>query len=138
MTTEQAKAVARNHYEHFDNLEAAFAQVAQHVRFHALPGLPPTYEGWKQAHAMFMAAFPDQQLAIEDQFAEGNTVVTRWLFSGTHQGALMGITATGKPVALKGISIDRVQDGAVVEHWAQMDQVGLMQQLGVMPAPDRA
>jgi predicted ester cyclase len=138
MTTEQAKAIARHHYTHFDNLEAAFAQVAPHVRFHALPGLPPTYDGWKAAHAMFMTAFPDQALAIEDQLAEGNAVVTRWTFSGTQQGPLMGIPATGKRVSLQGISIDRVEGDAVVEHWAQMDLVGLMQQLGVMPAPDKA
>ena len=135
MSTEQVKAVARNHYEHSNNLEAAFERVSRQVGFHAIDGVPPNYAGWRQTHGMFLEAFPDQTLSIEDQFAEGNEVVTRWTFSGTHQGPLMGIPATGKRVELQGISIDRVEDGKVVEHWAQMDQVSLMQQLGVMPAP---
>ena len=135
MSTEQTKAIARNHYEKTRNLEAAFELISPNVVFQAMPGLPPTYEGWKQAHAMFLQAFPDQQVTIEDEVAEDDTVVTRWTFSGTHRGALMGIPATGKQVAIKGISIDRIDGGKVVEHLAQIDMVGLMQQLGVIPTP---
>jgi hypothetical protein len=80
MSSEQAQAVARNHYANFDNLEAAFARVSPAVAFHAMAGLPPTYDGWKQAHGMFMQAFPDQQMTIDDQFAEGDRVVTRGSF----------------------------------------------------------
>jgi steroid delta-isomerase-like uncharacterized protein len=129
------KAVARNHYVNTRDLNAAFALISPTVVFEAMPGLPPTYEGWKQAHIMFLTAFPDQQLTIEDEIAEADTVVTRWTFTGTHQGPLMGVPATGKRVALKGISVDRVRDGKVIEHRAQMDMVGLMQQLGMMPPP---
>jgi steroid delta-isomerase-like uncharacterized protein len=135
MSTEQTKAIARNHYEKTRDLEAAFELISPDVVFQAMPGLPPTYEGWKQAHGMFLQAFPDQQVNIEDEVAEDDTVVTRWTFSGTHRGALMGIPATGKQVSIKGISIDRIDGGKVVEHLAQIDMLGLMQQLGVIPAP---
>lgn len=138
MSTEQNKAVSRNHYEKARNLEAAFELISPNVVFQAMPGLPPTYEGWKQAHTMFLAAIPNPQITIEDEFAEGNTVVTRWTFSGTHRGTLMGIPATGKQIAIKGISIDRIGGGKVVEHIAQIDTMGLMQQLGVTPPPQRA
>jgi steroid delta-isomerase-like uncharacterized protein len=136
--SEQNKAIARHHYENTRNLEAAFELVSPDVVFQAVPGLPPTYEGWKQGHAMFLEAIPDQQLTLDDQIAEGDTVFTRWTFTGTHQGALMGIPPTGRPIAIKGISIDRIRGGKVVEHVAQMDMVGLMQQLGVIPAPAQA
>jgi len=137
MSTEQNKTIARHHYQNTSNLAAAFELIAPNVVFH-FPGMPPTYEGWKQAHVMFLAAFPDQHLTIEDEIAEGNTVVTRWTFRGTHQGALMGIPPTGKEVAFKGISIDRIAGGKVVEHWNNFDQLGMMQQLGVIPAPGQA
>jgi steroid delta-isomerase-like uncharacterized protein len=134
-TPAENKTIARNHYINTRNLEAAFKLVSPNVVFEALPGIPPTYEGWKQAHSMFLAAFPDQAITIEDELAEGNTVVTRWTFSATHQGALMGIPATGKSIAIKGISIDRISDGKVVGHSAQIDMLGLLQQLGAIPAP---
>ncbi|GIV76452.1 MAG: hypothetical protein KatS3mg050_0846 [Litorilinea sp.] len=60
--------------------------------------------------------------------------MARWSAHGTHQGELMGIPATGKTVNLTGIAIDRFENGQSVEHWEIIDQVGLMQQLGVMPA----
>jgi predicted ester cyclase len=135
MSTDQAKAIARTHYDNVRDLEAAFKLVAPQVKVEALPGLPPTYDGWVQGHSLFLAAFPDQQLTVEDQVAEGDAVVTRWTFTGTHQGPLMGIPATGRRVVLKGLSMDRIEAGQVVEHWAQIDQLSLMQQLGVIPAP---
>jgi steroid delta-isomerase-like uncharacterized protein len=137
MSTQDNKAIARNHYLNTQNLEAAFKLISPDVVFNALPGLPPTYAGWKQAHAMFLEAIPDQKLTIEDEIAEGDTVVTRWTFSGTHRGALMGIPATGKSIAIKGISLDRISGGQVVEHSAQIDILGLMQQIGAgSPAPE--
>jgi steroid delta-isomerase-like uncharacterized protein len=130
MSTQENKAIARNHYLNTQNLEAAFKYVSPQVVFNALPGLPPTYEGWKQGHGMFLEAIPDQKLTIEDEIAEGDTVVTRWTFTGTHRGPLMGIPATGKSIKIKGISLDRISGGQVVEHSAQMDMLGLMQQIG--------
>jgi steroid delta-isomerase-like uncharacterized protein len=133
MSTEQNKIIAHQHYENIADLQAAFALVSPDVVFHAMPGLPPTYEGWYQAHTMFLTAFPDIKINIEDEIGEGDKVVTRWTFQGTHQGELMGMPATGKRVSVSGISTDRIANGKVVEHWAELDMLGLMQQLGVAP-----
>ena len=100
---------------------------------HALPpGLPSGREGRKLYAGAFFGAFPDIHLHVEDLIVEGDMVVTRWSAHGTHQGELMGIPATGKPVNVTGIAIDRFENGQSVEHWEIIDQMGLMQQLGVM------
>ena len=82
----------------------------------------------------FLTAFPDWHGTVDDIIAEGNTVVNRWTGHGTHLVELMGIPATGKPVTLTGITIFRVAGNKIVEEWTQMDQMSLMQQLGVIPA----
>ena len=79
-------------------------------------------------------AFPDLRLTIEQQVAEGEFVTTRWSARGTHQGDLMGMAATGKQATVTGITIDRIVDGRFVESWTNWDTLGLMQQLGVVPA----
>lgn len=84
---------------------------------------------------MFMSAFPDTKMTVEQQIAEGDKVVTRWKAQGTHKGELMGIPPTGKQVTVTGISIERIVGGMIVESWEEFDQMGMMQQLGVIPAP---
>lgn len=74
-------------------------------------------------------AFPDLKVNIDDQFAEGDVVVTRKSYEATHQGPLMGIPATGRHVKFAVIDIIRLRDGKYVEHWANADMMGLMQQL---------
>ncbi|MBI3959287.1 MAG: ester cyclase [Chloroflexi bacterium] len=137
MSIEQNKTIARRHYEEAKNLEVAFEMIAPEVVWHGFPGMPHNYEGWKLAHEAFVAAFPDMELTVEDQVAEGNAVVSRWTFRGTHQGELQGIPPTGKQVICSGVSIDRVANGKVVEHWIEFDQLGMMQQLGVVPPPEQ-
>jgi len=80
------------------------------------------------------AGFPDAQWTIEDQVAEGDRVVTRWTFTGTHRGTFMGIAATGRPFHCTGICIDRMVGGKVVEEWGEWDTLGMMQQLMLHPA----
>jgi steroid delta-isomerase-like uncharacterized protein len=92
-------------------------------------------EGFKQFYATYRTAFPDTHLAIEDQIAEGNEVTSRWTATGTHQGPLMGIPPTGKQVRVTGITITRFADGKEVEAWFNWDTLGMLQQLGVVPAP---
>jgi steroid delta-isomerase-like uncharacterized protein len=79
-------------------------------------------------------AFPDLRLTIEQQLAEGEYVTTRWTGRGTHQGDLMGMSATGKQATVTGITIDRIVDGRFVESWTNWDTLGLLQQLGVVPS----
>ena len=84
---------------------------------------------------MFLTAFPDFHVTLEDVIAEGDKVASRGVWRGTHQGNFMGIPATGKSVAVSYSDIWRFENGKAVENWVQMDMLGLMQQLGVAPAP---
>jgi predicted ester cyclase len=95
-------------------------------------------EGLKQLFTMLRTAFPDWSETIEDLMAEEDRVVFRVTGQGTHQGEFMGIPATGKPVTRPGIDIVRNVDGKLVEHWANIDQLGMMQQLGVIPPPGQS
>ena len=78
------------------------------------------------------AAFPALVVTIHDQVAEGDKVVTRWSASGTHAGDFAGVPATGRPVTVTGIHIHRVQRGRLVEHWEELNLLGVLRQLGVL------
>jgi steroid delta-isomerase-like uncharacterized protein len=101
----------------------------------ALPGMPSGPEGSKMLISTYRNAFPDLHFTIDEQVAEGNTVVTRWTAHGTHNGEFAGIPPTGKSATVVGIGLDRVEDGKIVESWGLFDQFGMLQQLGVIPVP---
>ena len=90
-------------------------------------------EGFKQWVIAARTAFPDLNVTIDDLIAEGDKVVTRWTVRGTHKGEFGKIPATGKKVTFTGITISRFVDGKTVESWWSDDDLGLMQQLGVIP-----
>jgi steroid delta-isomerase-like uncharacterized protein len=138
MTTEDNKALMGRIYEVFNTGNLALADeviAADAVDHQAMPGMAPGREGFKQLVTMFRAAFPDLECIIEDMLAEGDKVVTRLTMRGTHQGELMGIAPTGRPITVTGIDIVRFAQGQVVEHWGNQDDLGMLQQLGVVPAP---
>lgn len=81
------------------------------------------------------AAVPDINCAVEDLIAEGNKVVRRDRATGTHQGEFMGIEATGTEAVVKGIHIHRIEDGQIVETWAQNDVMSMLQQFGAIEPP---
>jgi steroid delta-isomerase-like uncharacterized protein len=99
------------------------------------PGIPPDREGLKQLVTVYRTAFPDTQFTVEDLIVEGDKAVVRWTARGTHQQELMGIPPTGKQATVTGIDIYRIKNGMTAEHWGNFDQLGLLQQLGVIPAP---
>jgi len=99
------------------------------------PGIPRDREGVKQLTAMLHSAFPDFKATIDDMVAEGDKVVIRQTWSGTQKGEFMGVPPTGKSVSFGVIDIIRLSGGKIVEHWGQMDSMGLMMQLGAIPAP---
>ena len=105
----------------------------------SIPGLtlPPGLEGIQQVHRMTLAAFPDLHVTSEDLFAEADRVVERWMQTQTHTGvAIFGaLVGSGKPVRTTGISIYRIVNGKIVEHWAEMDFVSVLRQMGVLPSP---
>jgi len=90
-------------------------------------------EDYKQFLFSLLAALPGQ-FTIEDLIAEGDKVVLCYAFHGTHQGQWRGLPPTGKPVTFTGIFIYRILDGKVVEGWENADALGLVQQLGLIPA----
>ena len=98
------------------------------------PGAAPGVEGMKQMMGEFFAAFPDLNVTIDQLIAEGDIVVGRMTNTGTHQGDLMGIAPTGKRVTFSEIHMVRIENGKAVEHWGNSDDLGMMQQLGVIPA----
>ena len=90
-------------------------------------------DGTKQMIGGYRAAFPDLELAVEQQIAEGDLVVTRWTARGTHEGELMGVAPTGKQATVSGITIDRFDGGRIAESWTNWDTLGLLKQLGAVP-----
>ena len=87
---------------------------------------------------MYRSAFPDGHTTIEDLVAEDDKVAYRWTYRGTHRSELMGIPPTGQHVTITGITIDRIPGGKIEAEWNNFDQLGMLQQLGVVPAPGRA
>jgi steroid delta-isomerase-like uncharacterized protein len=140
--SEQNKAVARAVFDAFsggdlDSLDdVVAADAVDHDPYN--PYREEGLEGLKKVIGMYRSAFPDLQISVEDQIAEGDKVVTRWVGTGTHQGELMGAAPTGKTTVVGGIGIDRVENGKVVEAWGYWDALGMMQQLGLAGEPAAA
>ncbi len=100
----------------------------------ALPEPSRGPEGLKQAAGGYREAFPDLYVTIDHQCAEGDSVATRWTARGTHQGEFWGVAPTGKQATVTGITIDRIEDDRIVESWTNWDTLGLLQQIGAIPA----
>jgi steroid delta-isomerase-like uncharacterized protein len=137
MPAAENKATSRRFFELYSSgdSDGAGALVAEDVVVHGFPGLQPGREHYKQIGRMFAQAFPDHQSIVEDQVAEGDRVVTRTTFRGTHLGDLQGIPPTGKQIAFSAIMIDRYENGLIAERWVVSDQLGMLHQLGVIPTP---
>jgi steroid delta-isomerase-like uncharacterized protein len=90
-------------------------------------------EGAKEFYGMYINAFPDAEITVEDQVAEGDKVVTRWTARGTHRGELQGVPPSGNRVEVTGVTISRIEGGKIVEEWDNYDALGMMQQIGAIP-----
>jgi steroid delta-isomerase-like uncharacterized protein len=141
-TPEENKAVIRRLVEGFwgrgdtGAFDEAFADAF--IDRTPMPGTEGTKAGFKQAALGLQAAFTGGQTTLDDLVAEGDRVAWRWTYRGTHTGELMGVPATGKAIAMTGITLDRFAGGRIVERWSQVDNLGMLQQLGVIPAPGQA
>jgi predicted ester cyclase len=142
MATEDNKELVRryrqahntNQLDQLDDIVAA--DLISHT---LLPGFAPGLESGKIAHRRALAACPDYQVETVDLIAEGDKVVERWKASGTHTGTpFFGVPASRKSFSGTGISIYRIASGKIVEHWAEADFLGLLQQLGALPTPGQA
>jgi steroid delta-isomerase-like uncharacterized protein len=115
--------------------EFVSADVIEHEE---MPDQPPGRDGVRALFEMTHAAFPDFRVEIEQLLAEGDTVVIRSRFLGTHEGEFMGIPATGREMDMAVIDILRVADDKIVEHWGITDTMAMMEQLGAIEGPPAA
>jgi steroid delta-isomerase-like uncharacterized protein len=97
------------------------------------PDLGTGPEGYKKLGKMYTTAFPDVRLTIDDLLESGDNVVVRWRANGTHKGDLRGIAPTGKKMDISGITIARISNGKIADHWVQWSALTMMQQLGAVP-----
>ncbi|MFL5840043.1 MAG: ester cyclase [Thermoleophilaceae bacterium] len=133
-SSEDNKAVVRSCFEkastgHFDALDDIVAPdyVLHPEEVRGADGLKQMVEGYR-------SAFSDLRVTIDQQFTEGDYVATRITVRGTHDGDLMGAPATGKEVEFTGITISRCEGGRIAEEWELTDTVGLLGQIGALPA----
>jgi steroid delta-isomerase-like uncharacterized protein len=142
VSTEDNKAVARRVIEQIINTGdvSAVDEVIATDYVYSSPGMPDVRgpEGMKEFVGMYRAAFPDVRLTVDQQIAEGDSVLTRWTATGTHLGEFMGMAPTGKQVTVNGMILSRFADGKLIDDYEIMDVFGLVQQLGGMPAADAA
>ena len=118
------------------NMSAVNEYFAPNFVDHDAPhGAPPGLEGLKMFFAAFRAAFPDLHYHLDDEIAEGDMVVQRATAHGTMKGDFQGMKATGKTGTWTEMHITRFEGGKAAEHWANVDQMGMLVSLGVMPPP---
>ena len=142
MSAEQNKAIAKRFFDEVCN--ARKLNVAEELfsgdhtyTDPSIPGIPPGPTGQKMLIGTYHTGLPDARWDVEEMIAEGDKVVTRWIGSGTHTGVLQGnppIPPTGKKVKVNGVWIHRISGGKIVETWNYWDMMGMLKQLGVLPA----
>lgn len=141
MSAEENRGVIRRAYEELwngRNVGVVDELVAEDFLNHAAPpDRQRGRQGLKDVVLMFAGAFPDFRYEVEDMIAEGEKMAVRDVFRGTHRGEFMGIPATGNRVTMEAIHIYRFSGGKLAEHWVARDDLGMMRQLGVFPAPGR-
>jgi steroid delta-isomerase-like uncharacterized protein len=139
MPESENKAVVQRFIDEVLNqgkLETADEIVAEDfVELDPLPGQRQGRGGLKEIVALLRTAFPDMHWSVDETIAAGEKVVTRFTWTGTHKGDFLGIPATGRLVSVKGVVIDRIVGGKMTDSRILMDNLGMMQQLGVISPP---
>lgn len=141
MSTDKNKAVVRHFIEEvFVKGKVAAVDELAAVDFvpHSWASVKPGIDNLKQAVTRVSSGLSDVRMTIEDMIAEGDKVAVRLTAHAVHKGDFMGMPATGKSYTISEIHIVRVFDGNVVEHWRDADMLGMLQQLGVMPAAGKS
>lgn len=135
-TLESNKKIAREYWEYFakGDVQQAEKLWRSDYKLH-FPGKTNslTKEESKLLMKEYNTSFPDLKVSIEDQIAEGNLVVTRTNFGGTHKGDFQGFAASNKRIIVTGVSILRIVDGKIAEEWSEFDALGMMKQIGAIP-----
>lgn len=136
MLLEQNKAIVLKMYRAFDrqDVEQGREFMSADIVGQGLDGVfRKGIDSFMEYGMSIFIAFPDGYHVLEEVIAEGDKVVTRGIFKGTHKGELMGIPPTGKQIEFSVVHIDRIINGKVLEHWGQADVFSMMQQLGIVP-----
>lgn len=134
MTNEQNKAIVRRFWQAYEaNDQAALDAVLAPDLLAQTPGSPEPQnrERHLQGISMFNAAFSDRHFTVDEMIAEGDVVATRTTLRGLHTGAFQGHPPTGKPIAATGLTLERIQDGRIVERWFSFDTARVLQELGI-------
>jgi steroid delta-isomerase-like uncharacterized protein len=108
-----------------------------HLAHNAFGGTPHGPQGLKWLIVMFRTAFPDLKCIIEDEIKVENQISAHWVMSGTHKGTFLGNPPTGHPVVVQGMIFARIENGQMAEDWILIDQLGILQQIGLVPPPIR-
>ncbi len=111
---------------------------AENIDHDPAPGQVAGPEGYRMFFSGMHMAFPDFNAALETMVADDDTIAFAYVITGTHNGPFMGIPPTGKKIRIRGVQISKFKDGKMVERWGSSDELGLLQQLGVMEAPKAA
>ena len=142
MPAEESRAIVRRYLDVYErgNVDLLDELLSPDYVNHspATPDLPTGPEGVKAVVSMFRSAMPDLVIVIEDTIAESDKVAVRYTLEGTHEGELFGVPPTGRRLSIKSITVERVSDGRIREHWRITDSLDMMQQLGVIPMPEHA
>lgn len=136
MSKEENKALLRRLFEEVwtqGNLEAIDELLSSDYVLHDASQLIRSPEGFKAYVTAFRTAFPDLHATVEDQVADEDTVAVRFTVRATHKGEFHGLPPTGRQMTMTGIDIQRIADGKIAENWANLDALGLLQQLGALP-----
>jgi steroid delta-isomerase-like uncharacterized protein len=137
---EENKAIVIRLYEELDkNNFDIYSELTTLDYLGHFPGStqPMNREEREQFSRMFYKAFPDGQHTVDDLIAEGDKVAARLTARGTHQGEFQGVSPTGKPISFTGMRVFRFINGKIAEEWANLDMLGLLQQIGVVLTPTR-
>jgi steroid delta-isomerase-like uncharacterized protein len=139
MSPNEQKDLVRRYYDTHSpgRLDEADALMTDDFQGH-MPGMaaPIDRAGFRQVGEMFFTGFAEIDQQFEGQISEGDRVFSRGTWYATHTGTFMGVPATGKRIAMSWMGEDRIVDGKIAEHWAAMDILGMLQQLGAISSPD--
>lgn len=134
---QENKKIARQSFEAFEKNDYSLLEKITDTgkfRLH-FPGQPEAlnYEDALKTNKEYNSAFPDTKVTIENQVAEGDFVVTRVTYEGTHKGELQGTAPSNKKVKVSGLSMQKIVNGKITEEWAEFDALGMLQQIGAIP-----
>lgn len=145
-TTAEHKEIVRRYYEDAFNdgrTELLDELIAEDVLNHdpvsdetLSPEEARGFEGFVRHVEAARAAFRDATVTIEDMIAEDDTVLVRFVFTGTHEGPFAGIEPTGNQMSMSNMFLMRIEDGKIAERWAESDNLGMLQQLGILSSPE--